>query len=170
MGMPCAEPLFIKLTSPSPSSDLPGSRNSINILTSDVVVALPGGPGTCSEVELAREHGVPLALFLGPEEQKNEITGLKPVAGEPVLRSLGEVEAFLRKALADFPPPRRVGQSAAGASAAAPATGAAAPAAPATEAGADHAAQSEGSSPLTMEAINSYEIIANSGGQSPETV
>lgn len=41
------------------------SRNHINILTSDVVVALPGGPGTASEVRLALHYGKPVVLFLG---------------------------------------------------------------------------------------------------------
>ena len=30
------------------------SRNHVNVLSSDVVVALPGGPGTLSELRLAR--------------------------------------------------------------------------------------------------------------------
>jgi len=33
------------------------SRNHINILSSDVIVVLPGGPGTASELELARRYG-----------------------------------------------------------------------------------------------------------------
>ncbi len=39
------------------------SRNHINVLTSDVVVALPGGAGTASEVELAVRYGRPAILF-----------------------------------------------------------------------------------------------------------
>jgi predicted Rossmann-fold nucleotide-binding protein len=41
------------------------SRNHINVLTSDVVIALPGNTGTASEVELALQYGVPLIFFLG---------------------------------------------------------------------------------------------------------
>lgn len=43
----------------------PMSRNHVNVLTADVVVALPGSAGTRSEVELARRYGRPIHLF-GP--------------------------------------------------------------------------------------------------------
>jgi len=36
------------------------SRNHINVLSSDAVVALTGGEGTASEVALARRYGVPV--------------------------------------------------------------------------------------------------------------
>jgi predicted Rossmann-fold nucleotide-binding protein len=39
------------------------SRNHINVLSSDVVVALPGGEGTQSEIWLARQYGVPVIAF-----------------------------------------------------------------------------------------------------------
>jgi predicted Rossmann-fold nucleotide-binding protein len=39
------------------------SRNHINILTSDLIIALPGGEGTRSEIELALEYGKPLMIF-----------------------------------------------------------------------------------------------------------
>lgn len=39
------------------------SRNHVNVLTSDVVVALPGGEGTASEVALAIRYGRPLVLL-----------------------------------------------------------------------------------------------------------
>lgn len=42
------------------------SRNHINVLTSDVVVALPGGEGTASEIELAQRYGRPV-IALGPD-------------------------------------------------------------------------------------------------------
>ena len=43
------------------------SRNHINVLTADVVVALPGGDGTRSEVLLARRYGRPVIAFVdGP--------------------------------------------------------------------------------------------------------
>lgn len=42
----------------------PNSRNHINILSSRAVVALPGGPGTASEVRLALDYGTPLLAFL----------------------------------------------------------------------------------------------------------
>jgi uncharacterized protein (TIGR00725 family) len=51
----------------------PLSRNHINVLSSDVIVALPGGPGTLSEVELARRYGRPFIAWL---ERRDEIPGL----------------------------------------------------------------------------------------------
>jgi uncharacterized protein (TIGR00725 family) len=39
------------------------SRNHINVLSSDVIVALPGGAGTESEIALARRYGTPMARF-----------------------------------------------------------------------------------------------------------
>lgn len=41
------------------------SRNHINVLTSDVLVALPGGSGTYSEVTLRMDYGRKVILFLG---------------------------------------------------------------------------------------------------------
>lgn len=40
------------------------SRNHINVLASDVVVALPGSAGTYSEVKLRTQYQKPLILFL----------------------------------------------------------------------------------------------------------
>ena len=41
------------------------SRNHINVLTADILVALPGGEGTFSEVMLRLEYGSDVILFLG---------------------------------------------------------------------------------------------------------
>jgi uncharacterized protein (TIGR00725 family) len=41
------------------------SRNHVNVLTSDVVVVLPGAAGTRSEVELAVRYAKPVVAFLG---------------------------------------------------------------------------------------------------------
>lgn len=46
--------------------DGPGSRNPINVLTADVVLALAGGAGTRAEVDLALAHGKPVMALLGP--------------------------------------------------------------------------------------------------------
>ncbi len=43
----------------------PGSRNHINVLSSDILIALPGGPGTLSEVMLRLSYGRNVILFLG---------------------------------------------------------------------------------------------------------
>jgi len=55
-------PIYTQL--PLSSADL-NSRNHINALTSDVIIALPGGKGTESEVELALKYGTPVIFFLG---------------------------------------------------------------------------------------------------------
>lgn len=39
------------------------ARNNVNVLSSDVVVALPGGSGTLSEAALAVKTGTPLVLL-----------------------------------------------------------------------------------------------------------
>ena len=51
----------------------PMSRNHINILTSDVIVALPGDAGTLSEVRLAVSYERPVIAFV---ESDQEIPGL----------------------------------------------------------------------------------------------
>jgi predicted Rossmann-fold nucleotide-binding protein len=43
------------------------SRNHINILTSDLIVILPGGSGTFSELQLAWEYDKPIMIFLGAD-------------------------------------------------------------------------------------------------------
>jgi uncharacterized protein (TIGR00725 family) len=70
------------------------SRNHINILSSDVVVVLPGGEGTESELELAVRYRKPVIAFFGDYEV------IWPVAdGVPVARTLDQVEAFVRQHL-----------------------------------------------------------------------
>ena len=72
----------------------PFSRNHINVLTSDVVVALPGSSGTASEVALSIRYGRPLVLF-GELERAHDLPDT--VATAP---SVDEVIAFVRAALA----------------------------------------------------------------------
>jgi uncharacterized protein (TIGR00725 family) len=43
----------------------PLSRNHINVLSADAIVALPGGPGTQSEIALARRYGVRVVAYGG---------------------------------------------------------------------------------------------------------
>ncbi len=40
------------------------SRNHINVLTADIVIALPGSQGTASEVRLALQYDKPLIVYL----------------------------------------------------------------------------------------------------------
>ena len=71
------------------------SRNHINILTSDAIVALPGGAGTASEVALALSYGRPIVAFL---ESVDEIPALSDAC--PVHSNFDEVCAFVETALA----------------------------------------------------------------------
>jgi uncharacterized protein (TIGR00725 family) len=43
------------------------SRNHINVLSADAIVALPGGPGTRAEVDLAQRYGVPAVGYGGQD-------------------------------------------------------------------------------------------------------
>ena len=73
----------------------PSSRNHVNILTSDVVVALPGSVGTASEVELAVRYGRPIVLF-GDVARAEELPPQVATAD-----SVDEVIAFVRRSLPD---------------------------------------------------------------------
>ena len=72
----------------------PRSRNHINILSSDVVVVLPGGEGTQSEMELAVRYGKPVIAFFGEHRVEWPVP-----AGVPVAHTLADVERFVRTAL-----------------------------------------------------------------------
>jgi uncharacterized protein (TIGR00725 family) len=67
----------------------PRSRNHINILTSDVIVVLPGSAGTLSEIELARRYGKPLIAFVG----ESTFSGLSD--GVRIARTLEDVQGFV---------------------------------------------------------------------------
>lgn len=73
----------------------PLSRNHINVLTPDVLVALPGGAGTLSEVVLALRYGRPLVAWL---DDPHELPGLP--AGTVVEPTFGGVQAVVRRHLA----------------------------------------------------------------------
>lgn len=70
------------------------SRNHINILSADVVVALPGGAGTLSEVQLALAYGRPVAAHIA---EASELPGLPPQVA--VAPNLDDVRAFIETAL-----------------------------------------------------------------------
>lgn len=50
-------------------TDMGQARNVVNVHSSDVVVALPGGSGTLSEAALAVKTGTPLVLLDWPDQQ-----------------------------------------------------------------------------------------------------
>jgi uncharacterized protein (TIGR00725 family) len=76
------------------TSDL--SRNHINVLSSAALIALPGGAGTVSEVELALRYGKPVIVY-APDER------LARAFPSGVRRSatIQEVEDFLRLRLGE---------------------------------------------------------------------
>lgn len=73
----------------------PTSRNHVNVLTSDAVVALPGSAGTASEVRMAVRYGKPVIAYV-PEGEA--IPGLAETGVERT-GDLDRVEAFLRRSL-----------------------------------------------------------------------
>ncbi len=74
----------------------PLSRNHLNVLCADVVVALPGGPGTASEVRLAQRYGRPIVAFVTSPREIPDLPGTVPLAA-----TLDEVVAFVTDALRD---------------------------------------------------------------------
>ena len=69
----------------------PDSRNHVNVLTSDVVVALPGSVGTASEVALSVRYGRPVVLF-GDLDRARGLPSEVATA-----RTVEEVVAFVRE-------------------------------------------------------------------------
>lgn len=76
----------------------PMSRNHLNVLSSDVIVALPGSAGTASEVTLAVRYGRPIIAWVGSRE---EIPGLPEEV--PVAADLGDVEALVQGVVGCLP-------------------------------------------------------------------
>jgi uncharacterized protein (TIGR00725 family) len=72
------------------------SRNHINVLSCDVIVALPGEEGTASEVALALLYGKPVVAYASSPNLIDHF----PVA-VPRARSVDEVRGFLRERLRD---------------------------------------------------------------------
>ena len=73
----------------------PRSRNHINILSSDVVIVLPGSEGTESEMTLAVRYGRPAIAYFGDHSVQWPVPD-----GVPVARTLADVERFVRPVLA----------------------------------------------------------------------
>jgi uncharacterized protein (TIGR00725 family) len=71
----------------------PDSRNHVNVLSSDVVIALPGAEGTASEVALAVHYGRPVVAWASP----SELPGVPPSL--PRASTLEAVAAFVEAAL-----------------------------------------------------------------------
>ncbi len=76
----------------------PDSRNHINVLSADAVVALPGSAGTRSEIELALRYGRPLALYDRPPGDSEQSTAAA-AAGVPVVTDLDDLLGWLHRTL-----------------------------------------------------------------------
>lgn len=70
------------------------SRNHINILSSDVIVALPGSDGTASEVQLAVQYGRPVVAYI---ESSTDIPQLPDCV--PWSSDLGVIQKFVLETL-----------------------------------------------------------------------
>jgi uncharacterized protein (TIGR00725 family) len=67
------------------------SRNHINVLSSDAIIALPGGSGTASEVALAVKYRKPIVVFTTSAAL---VSNFDPTV--PRVLDIADVEAFLR--------------------------------------------------------------------------
>jgi predicted Rossmann-fold nucleotide-binding protein len=87
-------PIFTHLPSTGAHGTELGSRNHINVLTSDVVVVLPGGTGTASEAQLAVHYRRPVVAYL---TSRADVPGLP----SEVLQTdaLEEVQRFVLEVL-----------------------------------------------------------------------
>jgi predicted Rossmann-fold nucleotide-binding protein len=65
--------VFTHLPMSGRSGTDPMSRNHINVLSSNVLVALPGGSGTASEVSLAIRYGRPVVAYLRARDEIPEL-------------------------------------------------------------------------------------------------
>jgi uncharacterized protein (TIGR00725 family) len=95
----CVEiPILTHLPLSGERGTQPLSRNHINVLTSDVIVALPGSAGTASEVALALAYRRPIVAFL---DSPDEIPGLSDQV--PVHANFAGVQKFVEDSLAALP-------------------------------------------------------------------
>jgi len=75
----------------------PLSRNHINVLSSNVLIALPGSSGTSSEVALALRYRRPVAAFVDAR------TDIPALPGEvPAFDTLAQVQDFVRGVLGEI--------------------------------------------------------------------
>lgn len=72
----------------------PMSRNHINVLSSDFVIAMPGGYGTRSEVELALHYGTPVIAHLEDRQQIPELPD-----SVPMVEDLTKLISLMRRSL-----------------------------------------------------------------------
>ena len=87
-------PVYTHLDTGGPRGDEPTSRNHLNVLTSTVVVLLPGGEGTASEARLALRYNTPCIAFVGSREEIPLLPDEIPDEAE-----LADVVGFVRQAI-----------------------------------------------------------------------
>ena len=87
-------PIHTHLPKSAAKTTGPDSRNPINILSSAVIIALPGSLGTSSEVSLALHYGRPLIALV---HNRSDIPNLEKQVG--ATEDLDEVKEFVRRHL-----------------------------------------------------------------------
>ena len=87
-------PIYTHLDRGGPHGDEPTSRNHINVLTSTVLVLLPGGEGTASEARLALRYGTPCIGYL---HARDEVPGLPDAIR--IESDFSRIEAFVIEAV-----------------------------------------------------------------------
>lgn len=76
----------------------PASRNHVNVLSADVVIALAGSLGTQSEVRLALDYGRPVVAYV---QDRSDIPDLPETVR--VVSDLAGLQRFVREALGSAP-------------------------------------------------------------------
>jgi len=89
--------IYTHLPDSGPDGTLRSSRNHINVLSADAIVALPGREGTESEIWLAKQYGVPIIAY--GKHHADAARGLSRAT------SIDEVRAFLVKHVRASSPP-----------------------------------------------------------------
>ena len=87
-------PIFTHLPMRGTRGTDPMSRNHVNVLTADLLVALPGSAGTASETALAVGYGTPIVAFI---DCRDDIVGLPPEV--PIESNFARIQAFVLGAL-----------------------------------------------------------------------
>jgi len=82
--------IYTHLPDSGPEGTLRSSRNHINVLSADAIVALPGGEGTESEAWLALQYGVSIVAY---GDHRDDVPH-----GITRARSLADVRQFLSRA------------------------------------------------------------------------
>lgn len=88
-------PIFTHLHLSGTAGQDPRSRNHLVVLTGRVLVALPGGPGTASEIRLALRYSKPVIAYLKGRDDIADLPNEVRSTGD-----FGEVKTFVSEAIA----------------------------------------------------------------------